>query len=425
MKTNCLSLLLCTVAAGLPGASLRTDINPAMQYYQAYILAPDLPQADRDFLFVTEWRGQKLPERFGELVARYDNQFKLVRQAAQATVACDWGVDMTPGPFTLLPHLARNKAIAQASRCRVMWDLQQGRPGEARDDLLAAFALARNTSRDGTLIAALVQIAMEDILCSIVAENYHRFSPEQLQQLAEGFDAAPARGTMAACISAEKAFFYQWLLAKVQELQRANPDHDAKVMAGIQELIGLMRGSGDSFDPEDLTNHWSQVTKVCGGTSAGVLRLLREMEPLYQKLGAIMALPLPEYESPMREFNAEIKAIMQKGSNPFVSEFFPALENCRSKEFAVLAELAMLRAAVEFKLHGAAGMEKVKDPCGSGPFVWRRFEFRGEDRGFELKSAYNGRGFPIRLIFVESDGAPFSVSGKDAGRALPKPWIAK
>ena len=87
-------------AVGANAGQFRADINPAQHYYQAFIVTPDLPQADHDYLFTNEWRGQKLPERFGELVARYDNQFKLVRQAAQATVPCDWGIDMSPGPAT-------------------------------------------------------------------------------------------------------------------------------------------------------------------------------------------------------------------------------------------------------------------------------------------------------------------------------------
>src|SRR5882672_1429231 len=202
MKTISLCLMVATVAmVGPVGADqFRTDINPAMLYYQAFNVAPDLNPADRDYLFETEWRGQKLPERFGKLVSRYDNQFKLIRQAARAAVPCDWGIDMSPGPGTLLPHLARCKAIAQAAKLRALWALQQGRETQARDDLLATFTLARNLSRDGVLISALVQVAIENIVGSMVAENFYRFSPETLRQLVDGFAAAPARGTMAACI---------------------------------------------------------------------------------------------------------------------------------------------------------------------------------------------------------------------------------
>ena len=74
-------VMACAVVAS--AGQSRADINPAQHYYQAFIVTPDLPQADHDYLFTNEWRGQKLPERFGELVGRYDNQFKLVRQAAR------------------------------------------------------------------------------------------------------------------------------------------------------------------------------------------------------------------------------------------------------------------------------------------------------------------------------------------------------
>src|SRR6266404_4403389 len=98
MKFMCLLLVaIGGIGSGTLGEQFRTDINPALQYYQAFLLGPDLSQADRDYLFTNEWRGQELPDRFGELIGRYNNQFTMVRHAAYATVPCDWGVDMSPG----------------------------------------------------------------------------------------------------------------------------------------------------------------------------------------------------------------------------------------------------------------------------------------------------------------------------------------
>lgn len=53
----------------------------------------------------------------------------------------------------------------------------------ARDDLLAAFVLGRNVSRDGTLIGTLVQHACEAIIFATVAGNFGQFSPETLDHL--------------------------------------------------------------------------------------------------------------------------------------------------------------------------------------------------------------------------------------------------
>src|SRR5437899_5842299 len=99
LKSLSLSLLLITAAVASGGSeSFRTDINPALRYYQAYLVSPDLSQADRDYLFNREWRGQILPDRFAELLAKYDKEFSQFRAAAQATAPCDWGIDMSPGP---------------------------------------------------------------------------------------------------------------------------------------------------------------------------------------------------------------------------------------------------------------------------------------------------------------------------------------
>jgi len=71
-------------------------------------------------------------------------------------------------------------------------------------------------------------------------------------------------------------------------------------------------------------------------------------------------------------------------------------------------------------LHGEPGLQSVTDPCGQGPFAFERFVLEGVDRGFELKSAYEGRGFQEVLIFVEKDGPAFQVTGKNAGLAPAK-----
>src|ERR1039458_3766284 len=180
-KFTCVALLILTLPAAR-GEPLRTDINPALLYYQAFLVVPELiSNADEEYSWSKAGREQKLPERFGKIVVGYDKEFKLVREAAQQKVPCDWGIDMSPGPATLLPHLAPAKRIAQAAQLRAMWDLQHGNQIGARDDLLAAFVLARNASRDGTLIGALVQIAIEALESATVAENFGRFSPETLK----------------------------------------------------------------------------------------------------------------------------------------------------------------------------------------------------------------------------------------------------
>ncbi|MGD0085554.1 MAG: hypothetical protein ABSC24_00335 [Verrucomicrobiota bacterium] len=410
-KTICLlTLILTGTVLGSRAEPYRTDINPALLYYQSFIMGAQLPQADHDYLFTNQWQGQQLPARFGELVSQSDNEFKLVRQAAHATVPCDWGIDWSAGPYTFLPHLARVKATIQMAQLRAIWNLQNGLQAGAGDDLIAAFTLARNGSRDNSLIAVLVQIAGEAIVNSTVAANFGRFSPETLKELMEGFDAAPPRGTMANAIATtESHCFSDWAEARVSELRKEYPGDDAKVLDSFRSIF---EDFGDAGQLD--TNTWSRIVAATGGTSEGFLKLVREMQPMYTRLDAIAALPQPEFEVQIKLFYADIR----KSSNPLIAAIFPDFEKARVKEFASLTDSAMVRAAVEYKLHGEAGLQSVNDPYGHGPFQFQRFVFEGVDRGFELKSAYAGRGFPEAMIFVEKDGPPFHVNGKYAGQAM-------
>jgi hypothetical protein len=422
-KSICLFLLMLTeILLGARGETFRTDINPALLYYRAFLLAPEpMSEADRDYFSSKQGKEQKLPERFGKIVAGYDNQFLLVRRAAHATVPCDWGLDLSDGPNLMLPHLARAKAICQTAQLRAVWDLQHGWQEDARDDLLAAFVLGRNVASDGLLISALVQFANEAIVNATMAANFGQFSPETLKQLMEGFDAAPARHKMAACIPTEISAFYDWQLSKIKELQKAHPNDDIKVMAGFHDcgVVAAMEYVG-------YTNFWPRLVAASGGTSEGVLKLLREEEPLFPRVAKIMALPQPEYETQAKQFLADV----HESQNPFITvlnEYFTGLVlgggqklQVRSREFKSQAQEAMVHAAVEYKLHGESGLRSVMDPFGKGPFAFQRFVFKGVDRGFELKSAYAGAEAPFVMIFVEKEGPAFQITGPDAGKAIDK-----
>jgi hypothetical protein len=111
-------------------------------------------------------------------------------------------------------------------------------------------------------------------------------------------------------------------------------------------VFTLIDGIGEGPSDQAQSDHWVQVTKAADGTSAGVVKLLREMDPLYQRAAVIMALPRSEFEEQIKPFNIEI----QQSSNPFVPIAFAAIGKARAKEFAILAELAMVRTAIILKM---------------------------------------------------------------------------
>ena len=147
-----------------------------------------------------------------------------------------------------------------------------------------------------------------------------------------------------------------------------------------------------------------------------MVKLIRDLEPFNQKLAGVLALPYGEYQEQMKQLKAET----QQSSNPLLGLGLTFWENSRDKEFKAQVNVAMLRAALEYKLRGQSGLQSVTDPCGQGPFGFRRFIFQGADRGFELKSACPLNPWPYVMIFVEKEGPLFYTDGRYAGQPRPR-----
>ena len=385
----------------------RTDINPALRYYQLYLAAPELPKADQQYLFEKSWSGRTFDARFDNLITKYDTQFRLLFEAAHAQVPCDWGIDLSPGPAALLPGLAPAKSVAQTTRLRVHWHLRKGEQAQARDEFLAAFTLARNVSRDRVLVSSLVQTAMESILDSLLAETYGQWSPETLQQILDGINAAPSHGTIAQTIPTEQTAFYGWLLSRTQGIEQENSGHESQALAELRPLLDSM--AGEEPRQKQLGD---RVQAAGGGKLEGVLRLVRDVAPWYPRVQSILETPYPESETQMQQFATDVN----QATNPLVREFFPAYINSQVREFRLQAWQAIIHAAIEYKLHGKDGLEQVKDPFGHGPFQFDRVVVQGKDRGFKLTSAYAGRGKMEALVFVEQEGPPIYVDGPKLGQ---------
>lgn len=408
----CWCLLSLLAALGTPAAeSFRTDINPALLYHQALLLAPDFSSEDQQYLFHREWRGQPLDDRFGRLVARYDNTFKLLHRAAHSKIPCDWGIDLTDGPEAMLPQLARAKSATQAACLRARYALQQGQEAQARDDLIAAFVLGRNVSKDHILVSALVQIAIENIVTSFIADNFYRFRPETLRQLVAAFESAPPRGSIQECIATERYGFCDWFVRQIEEFQASHPGDRAMALNHIRNVCLRNILGEESADP----NFADDLIQAAGGTPEGVIRYTKELYPLYDEMTVVVGLPYDQFKPRIQAFTDKI----ENHPNLLVSNFFMPLGKCRSKEFGSIVRLAMLRAAVQHRLRGEEGFRSVADPCGTGPFEFERFSLDGVDRGFTLRSGLDWRGFPEVTIFVESGGPIFYIDGPKAGKPLP------
>ena len=397
--------LISTGAQAAGSHQYRTDLNPALLYWQAFAGLPELSEEERRLF--DQYAMAPIDAKYEALVSRYDNSFRLIRRAGGQKQTCDWGIDLTDGPGVLLPHLAKSKSMVQAARVRARFFLEKERYVEAREDVVAAFVLGRNAASDGILVSCLVQMATESIVIAFLAENFRAIPTETLREMVEGLAAAPPRGTMNRCIETEKRGFTDWYRRQIEEIQARSPGDESKIMQGIRELMAT------TIDEKRNEQKADEMIQAGGMTSRGVLALLDETAVFYREMQTLTALPFDRFN----QANAAFFDKVERSKNPWVKLFFPALDKVRSKEFGAEARLEMLRAALQYRLQGELGLKGCKDPFGTGPFAFRRFNFQNTDRGFELKSELSGA-FPEVVIFVERSGPPFRVLGPQAGKSL-------
>lgn len=79
-------------------------------------------------------------------------------------------------------------------------------------------AFARQISRGGLLISALVQFAMEYILGTTLAENWHRFDAPTLKAILAGGHCAPVRQpSRIVLLATERIGFRDWFVAELEK----------------------------------------------------------------------------------------------------------------------------------------------------------------------------------------------------------------
>jgi hypothetical protein len=413
-----LIFLLAIATATLSSAAerFRTDINPALLYHQGLLMVPQYSEADRKYLFETEWRKIPQDERCNDLVTSYRNVFKMLRRAAASQVPCDWGIDMSDGPETLLPALARFKSVAQVTAMRARKHLAEGNQDAARDELVATVVMGRNVSKDGIVISALVGIAIENIVASFIAENFYQFTPQTLEQLAAGLNSGPPRGHVYEAMAAEKYSFCDWLIGRINDFDAESGGNQAQLQAKLRELLkNILGGAETEAERLQYAKVPDEFIGATDGSATGLINYVKQLEPLYAEATRILALPWSEYQVPTAEFEKKIAS----HPNVLARQFFPALGKARLREFPTDAKLAMLQAAIAYKLHGEAAFNAIADPFGDGPFGFERFLLDGVDRGFQLQSKLNCRGFDEKLILIEKPGPAVRVDGKSAGEKIP------
>lgn len=392
-------------AAGIPP---RTDINPAVLYWQAFNLRPELPPEVRKQLEAepTTLDAADLPA----VLERFNGTFRYLRRAATMKAPCDWGIDLADGPNALLPHLAKVRQCVKIALVRAEFALTDGREADAIEDLVATFVLGRNSGTDGTLISTTISHGVEEKCLAFVGEQFHRFSPAGLESLMKQMDAAPPRPTVQQAMSIEQIAFLDWFIVRLEALQtrQPSPDQAADPLEVARELLTKNLDSND----HGLID---RIFEDSGKTIPGLIAYFRQVSPLYDTLRAV-AVASPDS---LDRLAADLARLQESSTNALPRILFPNVSRARRSELAVSARATMLRAAVALRLQGEEAFLKISNPLQPGqpaPFPRRPLPAAkpGAASGYTLLApAAPGSSLTnISLQILDSDGPTTSEPSK-------------
>ena len=396
--------LLCAgpTAGAEISAELPEDTNPAVLYLREFLMLPDSEETSAGEQFR---RGLADDEARAFLESnRFEDRFQRLMIVRSLTGVCDWGDDLSQGPYLLLPHLSPARELAYAAALQARVSLADGSMERAVEGLLVADRLAADVASTPILINLLVSYAIEGILTNVLSEDLGAWDEDSLRDLALGLMDRPEKKTVADAVDVEEVSMLGWMERRILNIRTEFSDDVAaqeKVLAG--ELKELFEMSSGTLEDEALDSSDAVLE---------MLELINEAKPAYRELKRLCLLPLSEALPAVRKFEEEV---ISGSDNMILRLVMPSISRVVVVAMESQLRRAMLLAAIDVHLSGAGALERHKDPLTGEPFVREPFLHEGSEIGFTLESRIEGDLDKRRLFIVNPVDVRFQLVGDELG----------
>jgi hypothetical protein len=344
--------------------------NAALKYWQAFSTMPKLDEKFQPGDVET----MPLDAKTKRLIGSADYSLEQMHYGA-ALPRCVWAISLEEdGIRTLLPECQAARNLTALARLRIRLRFEEGKAAAAVDDAVDALTLGRHVSRDGTLIAVLVGIAIEQGVTDTLAADLPKLDAAALKKLAARLEALPPDYTAADAIRiGEERAGLDWFIRQV----KATTDKD-KLINLLDEMT-FSEGVGSKAKAKAFLEE-------CGGTAEGVVKYAEQTRPLYAAAAQALALPSDQFEKAWDALNKK------SADNPVSKLLFPAVNHVRQAEDRLRTRRALRKAALAILIDGPDAAKTQRDPFGDGPFEYIPF-----DGGFELRSKFKAQDKPVSL----------------------------
>jgi len=341
---------------GQTNASVTT--NAADLYRQAFALYDALTNDEKNIL--SDWRTNVDASVESELCQKIRPICDLMHQAA-AVANCDWGV----GPIVLdtkLPHIKQTRDISRAA----LWNAAHCRSNDvsgATDDVVAVLRLDQKVS-SSTVLACLMDMALQNMAAAYVAQNIGLFGGTDNQRLAAAF---------------------------------SDPSHEEAPSGAMKEeadTVDRLAVKLASFAPDEAEKELSKLPSSFEIDAPAVdrdaaLATLKQVSDLDRELAkALLSSSEDTYETWLRHWNG------LQAASPFSKQFVATDDLFVAKVRAAEVNRALVVAGLAVAENGPDALAAHPDPSSGQPFVYTETA-----DGFVLQSSHQLNGKPMTMQF--------------------------
>ena len=187
-----------------PAVSQQDMENAAVKYLradaalrQSYALAPDAAaKLEKSLALPLDAEDEKLVAAAEDALVEFHHGAAIKR--------CAWIISDQDGALANTAHRGAITELVAVSGLRARLRFRDGDTPGAMGDALAAMAAARHLSVDGSLASVLFGYKLEREITGVLAQNLLRFSPAQLNGLANGLGVLPSGFSLSTAFESEK-----------------------------------------------------------------------------------------------------------------------------------------------------------------------------------------------------------------------------
>jgi hypothetical protein len=365
--------------AQTPAAKPDPGNNAALKYWQGFAL---MPRRDKDNeRFFSGWDKVPLDDEAQKMIASSGVALTYLHRGAQIG-SCTWGLNLDEGWYCFMPHLDKGRSLSNLACLRIRARFEQGRPGEAAEDVADLLAFGRHLGSDDYLIGLLVQGGTEQAAIDLAAPHLTELDALALKHLARRLDDLPPGGSLAAALRMEKVVWLGWFAREVKAIE--------DLPAGEQQdrILRLLGVPDPTPENERQAREVRALLQATGNpTPRQLLGRIEDTADYYDEIIELTALPPDQAQARASDLRRKVKE-----TNPVGDYILPRVTVILERAAEMRARMALFRAAVAVAQGGPGRLKQVPDPFGQGPF-----EHRALPRGFELRSKLTVKGQPMTL----------------------------